>query len=103
MPARGSYWGSRWGADELAFARLESGVGTFAMAALNSGCAYRFMAQDTRDVASVRLYWFSVSSPGQVTVRIETDAAGKPSGTLADAKAVATGVVPAAGWQQVSF
>ena len=77
---------------------------TFAMASLNTGWSGRFIALNTKDIKSVKLVWSSVSSPGQVTLRIETDdGAGKPSGSLYDANAVITGIVPAAGIQTYTF
>lgn len=75
----------------------------YAMAALNTGWDARFQAKNTKDIKSVRLNWSSVSAPGQVTLRIETDASGKPSGTLYDANAVITGIVPASGVQTYTF
>jgi|AGTN01.3.fsa_nt_gi hypothetical protein len=39
--------------------------------------------------------WGSVETPGKISVRIETlNANRKPSGTLVDANAVATGITP---------
>jgi hypothetical protein len=77
---------------------------TFAMAALNTGWCARFTAQDARDVLTVNINWSTVSSPGQVTCRLETiDATtGKPSGTLYDANATKA-FTPTAGWQAITF
>lgn len=76
---------------------------TYAMAALNAGWCARFQAKNAKDVKSIRVNWSSVTTPGQVTLRIETDASGKPSGTLYDANAVMTAIVPAAGIQTYTF
>lgn len=77
---------------------------TFAMASLNAGWSARIIALNTKDIKSVKLVWSSVSSPGQVTLRIETDdGKGKPSGSLYDANAVITGIVPSAGVQTYTF
>lgn len=77
---------------------------TYAMAALNTGWCARFQAVDTRDIWSVWVNWSTVTTPGTVTVRIETIdvATGKPSGTLYDANATLA-FTPAAGWQQLTF
>ena len=73
------------------------------MASLNTGWSARFKATQTQDIYKVRLIWNNVSAAGQVTIRIETDSSGKPSGTLYDANAVLTAVVPVAGSQLYTF
>ena len=106
MAAPGRFFGQEWGIrDLLRVWGANTGTGTFVMASLNTGCCFRFMATDTRDISSLYINWSSVSSPGQFSVRIETiDATtGKPSGTLVDANATATGQTPTAGWQQVTL
>jgi hypothetical protein len=81
-----------------------SGVTTFAMAALNTGFCVRHQARDTLDYKAITIYWNSVSSPGVVTLRIETidPATGKPSLTLYDAAATKT-FTPVAGLQTITF
>lgn len=77
---------------------------TVTMATLNNGYFARFMATDTRDIASVYIKWSAVTAAGTVQVRIETiDATtGKPSGSLYDASA-AVSVTPTLGWQICTF
>lgn len=90
--------------DPSLYSLAQAGVTTYAMSALNTGWACRFMARNTRDVKAVYLNFSSVASPGVVTVRIETvDATTRlPTGTLYDANATKT-LVPAAGWNTVTF
>lgn len=99
----GTYHGPLWGPPTNGYLAFAS-TNTHAMAALNTGWAARFTAIDTRDVKTVYVHWNSVSSPGEVTVRIETiDATtGKPSGTLYDANA-SLAFTPTAGWQALTF
>ncbi len=95
----------KYGIDQiLANQALAGGTSTVAMAALNSGWCARFIAEDTRDIASVYFNWSSVASAGTVTLRIETiDATtGKPSGSLYDANA-SLAFTPVAGWQLCTF
>jgi hypothetical protein len=75
---------------------------SFPMSAINNGSAFRFIATDTRDVAYAWINWASATTPGTVRVRIETDASGKPSGTLYDPNATVD-ITPTAGWQQCTF
>lgn len=76
----------------------------YAMAALNAGWCARFQAKNTKDIKTIRLRWSSASTPaGRITLRIETDASGKPSGTLYDANAVITEIEPVAGTQDYTF
>lgn len=105
MAIKGRIFGVRYGTDNLADQMINSGVNTYAMAALNAGFCARFTATQAKDIASVRIYWNTVTTPGTITVRIETiDAAtGKPSGTLYDANAEITGVTPTAGLQTITF
>lgn len=57
----------------------------------NSKLAQSFTLADATTVNSVALYLKKVGSPaGTLTVRIETDSAGEPSGTLAHANATGT-------------
>lgn len=88
----------------MAFVASNSGIVSYAMAALNTGWCARFTAPDTKDVKSIRLNWITVSAPGTVVLRVETiDAtSGKPSGTLYDANATYS-ITPAAGVQTYSF
>ena len=106
MSAPGALFRSTIGCDALlAFQAASSGVVTFAMAPLNSQVQFRFIATDTRDVYYVWINWATISSPGQITVRVETvdTTSGKATGTLYDSNAVITGVTPTAGWQQITF
>jgi len=104
MAIKGRLYGSKYGpGNELADAAVIVGTTTYAMAALNTGFSARFKATQALDVLSVRLNWSAVTAPGQVTIRIETDSTGKPSGTLYDANAVLTAQVPAAGTQTYTF
>lgn len=77
---------------------------TFAMATINRCVSLRFMAMDSRDIASVWINWSAVSSPGTVELRIETNDATtlKATGTLYDASATKV-FTPTAGWQLVTF
>ena len=96
--------GSRIGPDRSAGLLSAAGIVTTALATLNYGWSARMIANNTKDIKGVKVHWASVSAPGQVTVRIETDdGGGKPSGTLYDANAVLTGQVPAAGVQSFTF
>lgn len=75
---------------------------TTTMAVVNNAVDFRFVAEKTTDIASVWVNWSSVSAPGTVRVRIETDSSGKASGTLYDAAATVD-ITPSAGWQQCVF
>lgn len=74
----------------------------FALASVNNCAAFRFMAQRTTDIAGVYVYFTSVASAGTVSLRIETDSRGKPSGSLYDANA-AKSFTPVYGWNLVTF
>lgn len=82
-----------------------NGTAVHAMATLNTGYAARFIATTTKDIKSVCVPWYAVSSPGEVTVRIETvDATtGKPTGTLYDANATKAFTPATGGWQTITF
>jgi len=104
MPAFNRYgWTILGSGPEEAHATV-NGATTFAMAALNSCVAHRFMALDSRDIKGAYVYFASVTSAGTVQLRIETidPATGKPTGTLYDANA-SKSFTPAAGWQFVQF
>lgn len=103
MAAKGRLFGSKYGPSDAFADDFIQGANNYAMATLNTGWSGRFQATQNKDIYSVILSWVTVSSPGQVTVRIETDSSGKPSGSLYDANAVATAVVPTAGTQTVTF
>mgnify|MGYP001573483013 CR=1 FL=1 len=98
---RTSYWG---GGNHTTLSALNA-LATFAMAGLNSGICLRFVATEAKDIASVKVVWSAVSAPGQVTVRIETIdmTTGKCTGTLYDANAVATAVVPTVDVQTITL
>lgn len=106
MPATGRFYGSMIGADcGIAHTLIaNAGPNTFAMAALNTGCHFRFTAPDTRDILTVYVNWATVTAAGVVELRIETiDATtGKPSGSLYDANATKS-QAPVAGWQAFTF
>lgn len=83
---------------------------TVALAAVNNAAAFRFIAPDARDVASVYVRWGGVSAPGTVRVRVETNdnssGVDKPSGTLYDANAtvdVTPSTAGTGGWQICTF
>lgn len=104
MAIKGRLFGSRIGPNqELADAVAMVGASTYAMAALNTGFSARFKATQALAILAVKLSWSAVTTPGQVTIRIETDSNGKPSGTLYDANAVMTAQVPATGIQTYTF
>jgi hypothetical protein len=70
--------------------------------------AQSFQIGSTADVDSVRLWIKKVGSPtGTMTCRIETDSAGNPSGTLANANATVTvaesGLTTSYGWIEFDF
>lgn len=69
---------------------------------VNNAVSFRFEAPDTRDVKGVYVNFSTATTPGTVQVRIETDASGKPSGTLYDANAVLN-ITPVVGWQLCQF
>jgi len=93
-----AYFGSRWGVSDQFAGLTGSGSTSYTMSSLNNGWSARFQARSTADITSVRVRWSSVSTPGDVTVRIETDdGTGKPSGTLYDANAVLSAQVPSTG------
>ena len=94
-----------WGGSRDIHTGVNNEFTTRAMAALNTGWCGRFIATQAKDIKSVRLRWTTVSAPGEVTLRIETIdmTTGKPTGTLYDANAVITGIVPAAGIQTYTF
>lgn len=108
MPAFGALGGASLGPNVVVPNAAIVGFSTFAMAALNAGCCFRFMAKDTRDIASVYVNWSSVSAPGTVQARIETidTTTGKPTGSLYDANAVLS-FTPSTGgtngWQILTF
>ena len=105
MAAIGAQYWDRIGAGELLAGSISSGaVTTYAMASLNAGWCARFIARNTNDVYTVYLNWSSVSSPGVVTLRIETidTASGRPTGTLSDANATLA-QAPTSGWQAFTF
>lgn len=107
MPAPGKLNGSEIGAHRGHFIHTTAGgfFTTYAMAALNTGWAARFIAKDTRDVLTVRVNFSTVTAAGSIRCMIETDdggATGKPSGTLYDANATID-FTPAAGWNTMTF
>lgn len=107
MAAPGKINGSEIGAHRGHFVHAVSGgfFTTYAMAALNTGWAARFIPKDTRDVLKVRVNFSSITAAGSIRCRIETDdggATGKPSGTLYDANATID-FTPAAGWNTLTF
>ena len=90
-----------------AVARGIQGAGsatTFAMAALNSCCAFRVRARDVRDFYSFWVNFSAITAAGVIQARLETcDATTlKPTGTLYDTNAVVS-FTPVAGWQQITF
>lgn len=105
MAVAGQSRHSVWGGGRDISIGVNNEFTTFALAGLNAGWCGRFVATQAKDIKSVRLRWSSVSAPGEVTLRIETIdmTTGKPTGTLYDANAVITGIVPAAGVQTYSF
>ena len=100
MPVTGADYGVKFGPNLIGI----NGLSTQAMAALNTGVAFRFLALSTKDIKSFRLRWSSITAAGTVQLRIETvDAAtGKPTGTLYDANAVYN-ITPVAGVQTYTF
>ena len=100
MPVTGADYGVKFGPSLIGI----NGISNQAMAALNTGVAFRFLALNTKDIKSFRLRWASVTAAGTVQLRIETvDAAtGKPTGTLYDANAVYN-ITPVAGVQTYTF
>ena len=78
------------------------GTSTYAMPSQNNGVSALHVARDTQDVLGIVVNWGTITSPGTVEFRYETDASGKPSGTLYDANATKT-VTPTAGIQEVTF
>jgi len=99
MPVPGNLYGSRIGVES--FAGNLAGISTYQMSAVNRGFSARFRALNTLDLKLVRLHWYGISVPGTITIRVETDSAGKPSGTLYDALATNVGFTPVAGAQTV--
>lgn len=97
-----------YGKAVLGYTPLQAIVGsgtatnTFAMPTINNCVSFRFQAPDTRDIKTVYVNWASITAAGTVQVRIETDASGKPSGTLYDANA-SVNITPTAGWQAATF
>ncbi len=79
-----------------------SSANTYAMAAVNTGIAFRFVALTTADIVSVVINWSSVIAGGTVKLQIETVSAGKPTGTLYDANATIS-FTPVAGTQTLTF
>lgn len=96
MAVPGQLYGTRLGAPFVLTQLAANGNTSFALGPLNAGWCARFTARSTKDVKGVKVQFATVTAAGQYTVRIETiDAtSGKPTGTLYDAAAVATGVVP---------
>lgn len=78
---------------------VSAGPNTIGIPALNNSACFRFTATQTLPIVAVRVRWPNVTTPGAVTLRIETIdvTTGKPSGTLWDANAQLTGIVPATG------
>lgn len=96
-----------WGGDGLANVIRQAAVNgtptTFAMAALNTGWAARFLAPAAKIVKGFRVYWGTITAPGEITARLEgVDANGDPDGTLIDANATRV-FTPTAGAQLVEF
>lgn len=84
---------------------LNAGPNTYAMAALNAGCAMRFRSDtSSRKIYGFKISWGTITAAGTVTARIETiDATtGKPTGTLYDANA-SIAFTPVAGAQSLTF
>ena len=105
MAVPGAYFRSHLGADATLMGMANAGGNTGRdMNTTNIGWCARFTAIDTRDVKSVYVNWATVSTPGTITLTIETiDATtGKPTGSLYDAAATKT-FTPSAGWQLVTF
>lgn len=102
MSAIGPFGHSRLGPESDKFYLVVNSAGTNPMTLLDAGWAARFMAMDSRDIASVCLNFSAITSPGQVEVRIETVSSSKPSGTLYDANATVT-ITPSVGWNVCTF
>lgn len=105
MAVPGATFGGLIGPERAAAHLAQGGITGYAMAALDAGFAARFVALSTKDIASVTLRWGTVTAAGTITLRIETvDATtGDPTGTLYDANAVITGIVPTSGVQTYTF
>lgn len=104
MASPGANFGDQIGGSPLCTTVALSGVTTSSMTALNTGWCARFIARDSRDIATVYVNWSAVTAAGVVELRIETiDATtGKPTGTLYDANATKA-QAPVAGWQAFTF
>lgn len=80
-----------------------NGANTRIMNTINNGTCFRFIATTTKDIKSVKINWYAVGSPPNVTLTIEgIDSDGKPDGTPYDASATKT-FTPTVGWQTVTF
>jgi hypothetical protein len=76
---------------------------TSTLPTVNNAVSFRFQAEKARSISYVWINWASVTSPGTVRIRVETDnGSGKPSGTLYDPNAQID-ITPTAGWQQCVF
>lgn len=104
MAVPGAIFGSKIGPERTVSLMAQVGVTGYAMAAVNTGYCARFVALSTKDVASVRLRWATVTAGGTVELRIETiDATtGRPTGTLYDANATIS-FTPVSGIQTYTF
>lgn len=106
MPSPGSLNGSIIGPPrEASWVALNGGMTLYLMETVNEAWCARFTALSTKDVKTVRLHWPTITTPGTVTLRIETiDAAtGKPTGTLYDANATIVNFTPTVGLQNYTF
>lgn len=71
---------------------------------INAGWCARIIARDTRDIKSVGVNFSAATSPGTITLRIETidGTTGKPSSGLYDPSATKQ-FTPTGGWNLVTF
>lgn len=83
---------------------INSSITTNVMTAANNAWAYRFVADDARDIKKVHVRFTSITSPGTMTARVETidGTSGKPTGTLYDANATIS-FTPTTGWNDLEF
>ena len=88
MANPGALFGGYIGPDPLLYMQ----AGNYSLASANACIAWRFMAKQTLDIYSVRLYWNANSSAPAMTLGIQTitTSTGKPSGSLYDANATIT-------------
>lgn len=106
MPSPGVLNGSIIGPPrEASWVALNGGMTLYLMETVNEAWCARFTALSTKDLKTVRLHWSTITTPGTVTIRIETiDAAtGKPTGTLYDANATIVSFTPVVGLQDYTF